>query len=462
MSTTTRQISHSSFRDPAGFVFYEGGELKRAITYEGREDYDLLISSGLYDELVARGMLIPHAEETAGEPDDPAVYKIIVPERVRLIGYPYEWCFSQFQDAAMLTLEIQRLALRHGMAMKDASAFNVQFRGPHPILIDTLSFARNDGRPWAAYAQFCRHFLAPLLLMAQKSLYFGQMFKLFLDGVPLDFASALLPKKTYLRFGTLTHLHLHARWQTRYAAAPPPKNAARTTGLDRQTAIVESLLSTVRSLKRPKGGTEWSEYYGSAHHYSHAAETAKANAVTELVRSTGPRLVWDLGGNTGSYSRLVTAQGVDCVCFDLDPLCVEKCYTDSRLAGDPHMHALVMDLANPTPPLGFALRERQGFLDRCKPDLALALALIQHLRISANVPFARLAEFFALCTPLLLIEFVPKEDPMVQFLLRSRPDTFHDYTVAGFEEAFGAHFETERVIPLPDVGRSLYRFRRRS
>jgi len=155
----------SSYRDPAGYVYLQDGVFKRAVTRKGRQDYDLFISSGLYDDLLNNSLILPHREEHDGVHASPEIYKTLVPEQLAFVSYPYEWCFSQYRDAALLTLEIQETALRHGMSLKDATPFNVQFKGPFPVHIDTLSFERDTGQPWVAYNQFCRQFLAPLLLM---------------------------------------------------------------------------------------------------------------------------------------------------------------------------------------------------------------------------------------------------------------------------------------------------------
>jgi len=195
----------ASFRDPAGVVFRRDGVVLRQVNECYRADYDRLVGSGLYDALVARGLLIPH-EEVEAAPLDHAAYRILRPEPVPFISYPFEWCFSQLKHAALATLDIQETALASGMSLKDASAYNIQFRGCQPVLIDTLSFERyRDRQPWVAYRQFCRHFLAPLALMSAVDVRLGQLAQVHLDGVPLDLASRLLPARTRLRFSLASH-----------------------------------------------------------------------------------------------------------------------------------------------------------------------------------------------------------------------------------------------------------------
>ena len=73
----------------------------------------------------------------------------------------------------------------------------------------------------------------------------------------------------------------------------------------------------------------------------------------------------------------------------------------------------------------------------------------------------RIAEFFAELGNRLIIEFVPKSDPMVQTLLANREDIFPTYDRAGFEQAFGAYFEIERSEPVTDTDRVMYLLRRK-
>ena len=450
----------ASFRDPAGYVFREDGLVKRAITFQGRENYELLMSSGLYEALVERSLMVAHREEP-GRPDPSAgIFKVIRPKPIRHLSYFYEWSFGQLRDAALLTLEIQETAMDHGMSLKDASAFNIQFRGPQPVFIDTLSFERDQPVPWVAYGQFCMHFLAPLALMAHVSLDFGRFLRAALDGIPLGFASKLLPRSTCLSPGLLVHLHLHARTQAKYAVVRNARREklAQHLAPDRKRAIVASLAGAVRKLKLPGVRTEWIAYYEQASHYSPQAESFKKQAVGSLIDRMRPSLVYDLGGNVGDYARLVTARNIDCVCYDIDPLCVHENYLRSRKAGDAHMLPLLMDLTNPSPALGFGLEERLGFLDRSRPDLVMALALMHHLRITGNIPLARIAGFLARLAPRLLIEFVPKDDPMAAALIGNRPEIFNDYSLENFRRVFGEHYRTAWSADIPDTPRKLFLF----
>ena len=452
----------SSFRDPSGFLFRDSDKLYRQVNDVYRDNYDLLMKSGLYDRLVEDRSLVPHAEVDPGLAQGERAYKVIRPEPIRFISYPYEWSFSQLRDAALLTLSVQRTALEHGMWLKDASAYNVQWdHRARPVLIDTLSFERYpEGRPWVAYRQFCQHFLSPLALMHHRDIRAGLLSRLFIDGVPLDLTSTLLPRRSWLSFALATHIHLHARSQRRYAGSSDAE-PRRAPELSRRSllALLAHLESAVRNLSWRPEGTEWADYY-DATNYSDAASASKRAGVTACLDRVEPESVWDLGGNIGVYSRLASTRGIPTVCFDIDPAAVEKNYRQVTDGGETHLLPLVLDLTNPSPAIGWANQERMTLAERGPTGLVLALALIHHLAIGNNVPLPRIASFLATLSEWLLIEFVPKSDSQVKRLLASREDIFPDYEERCFRDAFQERFRIEREIPVDGSERTLFLLRR--
>jgi hypothetical protein len=459
VSLSPEGFSPASFRDPAGRIFHHEGIVKRLVTARGRPDYDRCLSTGLFERLWREGALVRHAEES----ELPDGSKVLIPDQLGYVSYPYEWCFGQLRDAALLTLEIAKTALSCKMILKDASAFNVQFQGSRPIFIDTLSFEPDDGAPWKAYGQFCRHFLAPLMLLSRVSLFFGPFWRHSIDGFPLDVASQLLPKSTYLRPGALIHIHLHARAINRYSDVRRDISKSRNSiGSDRKVAILDSLESTIRKIRTPASRTQWQDYYAQADHYSDRAELEKKAIVERVLDRVRPESATDLGGNVGEYARLVTKRGIRCVCMDMDPQCVERNYQRAKNEGDAFMLPLVMDITNPSASLGFAGQERLGLLDRPQFDLALALALNHHLRITGGIPLSNIADFFAEMAKWSLVEFVPKTDRMVQALLANREDVFDDYDYDTFLQSFGRRFVLEERFTIPDTDRSLCLFRLRN
>jgi len=422
------------------------------------------MESGLYDKLVKAGLLIPHVEvdslraersdERSKERSRSAdAFKIIQPERVPFISYPYEWSFSQLKDAALTTLAIHRRALKYDMALKDASAYNIQFVNGKAILIDTLSFEKyKEGQPWIAYRQFCQHFLAPLALMSYCDVRLSQLMRVYIDGVPLDLASKLLPVQTRLNFGLLTHIHLHASAEKRFAGESVGQAKMSRNAL---IGLVESLEATVRKLTWKPTGTRWSNYYDITN-YSDLAFEHKKQLVGEWVARVKPNLVWDLGANTGVFSRLACSAGVFTVAFDIDPAAVEQNYSQAKNDKEKNLLPLQLDLTNPSPALGWANRERESFRERGPADMVLALAVIHHLAITNNVPLPQLADFLAEMGKWQVIEFVPKSDSQVQKMMAAREDIFPNYTQEGFEAAFSEQFTIHESVAVRESQRQLY------
>jgi hypothetical protein len=453
----------SSFRDPSGFVYVENGMLFRQVHPRYSAHYDLLMRSGLYQALVDKEWLVPHEEVASAA--SPETYRILQPRIVPYVSYPYEWCFSQLKDAALLTLDIQLLSLSHGMVLKDASAYNVQFIGAHPVFIDTLSFETyQDGSPWVAYRQFCEHFLGPLALMAYRDVRLRQLLSRFIDGVPLDLVAELLPLSTRARYGLLAHIHLHAKSQQRHrndagGGAPPripplPKM--------RLIALMESLRATIRGCHLPKRRTEWGDYYDETN-YSPESMSAKEVLVKRLVEETADStgLTHDIGGNTGRFSRLIAGPDRYVVSHDIDELAIERNYAEAKRLGSAVL-PLVLDLSNPSPAIGWGLEERSSALERISGGTIVALALVHHLAISNNVPLPHLAALLARLARTLIIEFIPKEDSQVRRLLATREDVFPDYTLAAFEAAFSKYFEIVQRHEVPGTVRTLFAMRLRA
>ncbi len=455
---TTRLGTHAaSFRDPSGFIFNENGRLYRQVNAVYRTTYQRFMSSGLYERLIDKQLLIPH-QEVERRGDD----QIIEPEFINFIAYPYEWSFSQLQDAALTTLDVLELALSHGFILKDASAYNVQFHRGRPLFIDTLSFEPYiAGKPWVAYRQFCQHFLAPLALMAKVDVRLSRLLSSYLDGLPLELASHLLPNHSRLNLGLLTHLHIHAAAQQRYATATQKR---KIDGVFSQTALlglIGNLRSTVKKLLLPTQSTEWDHYYEKTN-YSAIAFAHKKQIICDFVSATHPTAVCDIGANTGLFSQFTSAPEVWMLAVDYDPLAVEQGYKEIRQLNNTHVLPLLIDITNPSPAIGWANTERQSFIERLHVDMLMALALVHHLAISNNLPLTHIARHFAQLAPQLIIEFVPKEDSQVQKLLANRANIFPNYHQAGFERAFGEFYSIIRRVPIKESQRLIYLMRRKA
>lgn len=451
----------ASFRDPAGYVFRKNGLIYRQVLRRHQTHYHHLFASGLYAKLVQDRLLIRHEEVLPFEQKE-EYYKTLLPDQIPFVSYPYEWCFSQLKEAALLTLRVQKEALRHNMSLKDASAYNIQFVGCRPVFIDILSFeTHQEGKPWVAYRQFCQHFLAPLTLMSKRDIHLRKLLVTYLDGVPLSLATRLLPNRTWFNFGLLIHLHLHHKAQQKLSGSAGSRpGAASGMAEDALLQLADSLEATVSGLRWEPTDTEWADYYGQTN-YGAAGMAGKETLVKRYLSQISSSSILDLGANQGNFSQLAAAFAPLTLAADLDPAAVEKHFLklkDKRAEG---IFPLLLDITNPSPAIGWNNQERVSFWDRVKADTILALALIHHLTIGNNVPLSVVAGFFADKCRHLIIEFIPKEDSQVQKMLMSREIGAMEYSVVHFEEAFAAYFAIREKEPIRGTERFMYLLQRK-
>ena len=450
-----------SFRDPCGRVFTNGGRLLREIHGSYAPDYQQLLASGLYQRLVDRALLVPHEAAPAALALSPDAFAVIEPERIPFVSYPFEWTAEQLRAAALTTLRVQRTAVEHGMTLKDASAYNVQFKGVTPVFIDTLSFERwDEGTPWVAYRQFCQHFLGPLAVMTSVDQRLGSLSRTFIDGVPLDLAARLLPWSAMVRPALLVHLRFHARSQARHADRALPAEAAGGFGRRSMLGLIDHLESSVERLASKPARGAWVDYYAQTS-YSVSAMADKTRVIAAVIDRERPAVVWDVGSNTGAFAELAAARGAYVVAFDTDHACVAKLFADCKERGETRVLPLVMDLSNPTERLGWNHTERYSLADRGPADLVLALGLIHHLYFGNQVTFAAAAAFFRQIARTLAIEFVPAADAQVAPMAARVPARAAAYGVEEFERAFAAEFSIDETIQLRDSPRCIYVMRRR-
>ena len=453
----------SSFRDANGHVYEnDRGEIVRVINPQFAADWSRFIDSGLASALVDAGTVVPFRET---EPAAGA-WKTLIAEKIPFVTYPYEWCYSQLRDAALLTLDLHIRALKHGMVLKDASAYNVQFRGVSPVFIDLLSFEnRDDGAPWQAYRQFCMHFLAPLALCALRGPEFGTLSRLWIDGVPLPVAAKLLPWTARLRFGLLWNIFMHAGMERKHGDSKQAAKKANAVSMKASSlaAIAAHLKSTVAGLRPPRDRTEWSEYYSDTN-YSAAGMEFKKTFVAGAAAACGRgSLALDLGANTGLFSRMLAPTNDTVIAADVDPMAVEKHYLALKKDGPENILPLVLDLGNPSPGLGWNCSERDSFFARGPVDVLLALAVVHHIRVTLGVPMTMIAALFArMVRPggTVILEFVPKDDSQMRRLLSVRKDIFDDYSPEAARAAFAEHFTEVEIAAIPDSARTLHILRR--
>lgn len=436
----------SSFKDKDSNVGFIENKLIRKIYKNYKPTFKEFMDCGLYDELKSKKLIIEHKKTFENEEEI-----IIEPEEI-FISYPWEWSFSMLKDAALATLEIQKISLKYDFLLKDASFFNIQFKNNKPLLIDTTSFMKFEQKPWEGYGQFCTNFFAPLLLMAHKDLNLINLILGNISGIDLNLASKLLPKTTWFNLDILFHIHLHALLLKQYGKSE--KKIENKISKTQMICFTQNLINAIKKINLNQKQTQWAKYYDFTN-YSNSAFEDKKQKILEFANLINHKNVIDFGANTGVFSRLF--KNCEVYSLDFDRLAVEYSYLYLKENKINNIFPLVYDIMNPSCDLGFANKERKNLQKRLKKaDLALALALIHHLRITNNLPFEYMAEFFSGFTKNLIIEFVEKNDLKIQQMLLNRKDIFEDYTIENFEKEFSKYFKIIKKEQIKESSRILY------
>jgi hypothetical protein len=460
LHTQPATLEPGSFRDPDSRVFYAGDAVYRALSTDGLDDYRALEQAGLLEDprIVATELVRDPPELGARLVKDTA--GVLRHERIPFVSYPYEWTFSMLKDAALLQLELLLAALEHDLVLKDSTPYNVQFRGSRALFVDVGSFERlRPGEPWAGYRQFCMLYLYPLLLQALKGVRFHPWLRGSLEGITATEMRGLMSARDRFRRGVPTHVLLHARLERRYAdRGGEVRDDLRRAGFRKALIVANArkLRALVQRLRWDPPAGVWTAY-GERNSYSDSDVARKEDFVREAARACEPRLVWDIGANNGRYSRLAAEHAETVVAIDADQGPLELLYRELRAEGDERILPLTVDLADPSPGLGWRGLERGALATRGRPDLVLALALVHHLTIAANVPVREVVDWLAGLGSALVVEFPTREDPMVKTLLAPKREGLHpDYELGHFERCLAEAFTIERSERLGSGTRVLF------
>jgi ribosomal protein L11 methylase PrmA len=446
-------------------VYVIDGHVYRTVLPKAAEDYQFVRSTGLIDKLCLSDQLIA---ETLVNPavlgvDGEGARYVLEHPMLPFISYPYEWSFQALKAAALLHLDVHLTSLDHGVTLSDASAYNIQFQGPRPVFIDSLSFRRyREGEFWMGHRQFCEQFVNPLLLRALAGVPHSAWYRGALEGISAQQLSPLLRWRHKLSWNVLAHVVLQARLQGRADSQFAAKHRVRNRKLSllafRQ--ILKGLRKWIAKLEpADTGKTTWSDYAGS-HSYGSEELNAKRNLVAEFSRSLRPNLLLDIGCNTGDYAQLALESDARYVVgLDSDQGALSLAY-DRAVDKDLNFLPLYLDAANPSPSQGWAQAERMGLTQRADPDGILALAMVHHLSIGKNIPLQEVVNWLVAMAPEGVIEFVSKSDPMIQHMLSIREDIFDDYSEESFVRYLEQKAQIVRSSAVSGPNRRLFWFRR--
>lgn len=479
-----QKVLFQSFRDPLGKVVFAGERVLRVVDKTAQADLEKFLNSGVAKGLLEAGNLVhtkhldlpPQVngwrEEDPNELHNKHAAKIIVEhEKIPFINYPYEWSPAMLHAAGGLTLDLAEKLLEQGMGIKDATPYNILFRGATPVFVDLLSFeARQPNDPvWMAYAQFVRTFLLPLLVYKHFGLPLNQSLLSRRDG--------LEPEEVYALCGTMkkfTPLFLELvslpKWLTKtqkqeHRETYQPKKLANN---EQAKFVLQSLFKRLRrTLDKLKPSetvsSKWNDYLTSNNNYSTEHFQAKERFVKESLAQHRPTRVLDVGCNTGHFSVIAAEQGASVVGLDSDSVVVDQLWRKAS-AEQLAILPLAIDLTRPTPAMGWRNRESFSFLERATGgfDAVLMLAVVHHMLVTERIPLPEILELAASLTrDLLIIEYVDPSDSMFRRLARGRESLYGDLNVTVFEETCRRKFEILRTQHLQDTNRWLYLLRRK-
>ena len=450
-----------SFKDPFGSVFEVSGKILRGVKKSKSKDIENFLKSDFYksheDKIVKTSIIEKENLIKLGlENNLIEQYDLwLEHEKVDFITYPYEWSFEYLKKAAIFHLELQIFSLKAGYQIKDSSAFNVQFIKGKPIFIDILSFVEYvDGDYWLGYKQFCEHFLAPILINSELKINHNPFFRGDLGGIDIKVLSKIMPIKSFFKSLVFFHVHLHAFSMKNIYSNSKKKIEKKKIKKINLIAMIETIKNKIEKITL-KDKTYWSSYENE-NSYLEASLQKKEEVVFNFVKDYNLKKILDLGCNTGKFSEISFSAGAsNVVGLDFDSGAIDLASKKKNL-NNKNFTPLVYDFSNPSPSLGWNLKERLPIQDRLKNvDGLICLALIHHLTISNNIPLSDTINYLSKLANFALIEFVPKEDEMVSSLLQNRDDIFFDYDFKNFKKYINENYEILSIKDIPSSTRKL-------
>lgn len=444
------QYDPGSFRDRSNRVFVTADAAYRTLDAAALDNWCKLQTTRFYKKLAEKNLVVRTEEANLAQvlPAEAGRWAgVLKHELIPVISYPYEWSFGMLKTAALLHLDMMRDAIAEGFILKDATPYNIQWVGAQPKLIDIVSFEPLGNETlWVAHRQFCELFLYPLMLQAYRKIPFQSWLRGSLDGIPVSDMAGILSFRDYFRKGVFTQVKLQNIAQKGFGGSTSnikKELQSSNFGVEMLKANVASMRNIIESLDLGITSTEWGDYTENLS-YTDAEYTAKKAFIANVLSEKKWPLVWDLGCNTGDFSRIAAQAGSYVVAVDADHLAVERLFQKQYAAGSTSILPVIQKVNDLSPGTGWRGKERAPFVSRSKPTLIFALALIHHLVITANIPLREVLSWMASLNASLIIEFVAKSDEMVQQLLRHRVDQYDDYTPENFEKLLGEFFEIKK------------------
>lgn len=445
-----------SYRDTAARVVKKESGYHRYIFQEYKAEYDHLMQSCLYDELIEKELLIEH-KEIQIDTDDPKVYKLLYPTQIPFQSYPFEWSYTQWRKAILAYLRINHIALKYGMILKDATPYNFYLTGGKAVMFDTSSFIffkEND--KWIAYRQFCEEFLSPVALMHYNGAEWSKLTMANLRGMPLSFVSKQLTIKSWFNLTILLHIHLHSKYSENNK--PDVRSTKKNNGftLEKIKSLQKMIFNTLSKWEKSyQFENHWSTYYDNDIESQEYLKD-KEETIRRWLEILKPKLVLDLGANTGKFSFIAAEYAERVISLEADENCVDKIEEKISIKNS-NIFTLTGNIAEPSPTLGFLNRGTESIYKRGEADVVLGLALVHHLHICNRLSFEQIVRIFStFSSKYLIIEFIPATDNKVKILVKNKKLELNIYNQVSFKNQLNEWFEIKEEIILNKSERILY------
>lgn len=463
MTDSAPQAETGSFRDRQGRVYVQPDAVFRGLSSQAWSEWELLSNTKFFKKALESGSIVKTEADdslTVDTADLPQPWHAYLKhERLSFVTYPYEWPFDMLKDAALLQLELLEQAVAEGMILKDSTPYNVVYRGAQPVFIDIPSFEKlKPGEPWIGYRQFCELYLYPLMLQAYKDIPYRHWLRGRVDGVDPADCNAMMSFRDRFRPGVFTNVYLQSKLINAYSDSNRSiKKEVTNAGFSKELikANLKKMKKLVSGLNWNKGKTEWSDY-AQTHSYDDENFQMKIDFVRESAQAKPRALAWDIGCNTGTFSKILAEKSDTVIAMDIDPLAVQKLYNELKHSGPENITPIISNIADSSPSLGWRGMERKRLEERGKPNFTVCLALIHHVVISAHIPLYEFIDYLGSLGTDLVIEMVIKEDAMVKKLLLNKDDIYDDYETEFLETCLNKHFTIQKKHEYHNNTRILY------
>ena len=446
-----------SYKDSAARVVKDKKGYIRYIFFEYQKEYDFLINSGLYKELLTKELIIGHTEieETA---EDPNVYKTIYPFQIPFQSYPFEWSFLQWKRMLLSYIEINFIALKYGMLLKDASPYNFCQIDDKSKMHDTTSFSFIETQgSWNAYQQFCENILGPFMLIYHNGIFWSKL-SMNNKSMQLNFISNQLPLRSWFNLNTLIHIHIHAKFMKKSKITIKRKNDIRFTS-EKINLVLSQIKKQISNLNLNKNNSfYWADYYEKGIEDKKYL-IDKENTLKDWLNSINIEKVVDLGSNIGHYSKIASEFAQIVISLDSDPNCIDSLEKDKS---SKKIYPLVVDITSPTPNHGIFNEEFKSIHKRCESDLVLCLAITHHLYFSKNLPWSLIMREIAQYTRrFAIVEYINFDDSKINLIV-NKAERIHDYKNHFFINATNNFFEIIKSKRMEGSSRTLYLLKRKT